>query len=614
MLDKKTALKQYFGHSAFRDGQEEVIDAIMQGRDVLCIMPTSGGKSICYQVPAMLLDGITVVISPLISLMKDQVNALTQNGISAAYLNSSLSYTQYIKVLENIKLGIYKIVYIAPERLAVSDFAYICRKIKIDLLAIDEAHCVSQWGQDFRPSYLKIADFVDSLGYRPRVAAFTATATAQVKEDVENSLKLNSPFRITTGFDRPNLKFEVKRPKHKFDELLALLRGRTDMSGIIYCSTRKTVDEVGKKLCDLGFSATVYHAGLEDEVRRQNQEDFVYDRKSIMVATNAFGMGIDKSNVSYVIHYNMPKDIESYYQEAGRAGRDGNAADCILLYSPSDVITNQFLIEHSEPNPDLTPEMQELLKARDYDRLKRMTFYSTTNTCLRSFILDYFEEKSSNYCGNCSNCLTQFTEVDITAESKKILTCIKHTRERFGKKLICDILRGSKNEKIVRWGLDSVPTYGDLSSYKEPHVREIIDQLEASEYIRAVGGEYPTLSLTPKAESILLGEGRVAMKLAKPKESAPKKDKKTKRTPPAEAANTTADQRLFADLKALRRTIADEKGVPAFVVFSDAALIDMCKKRPATHEEFLSVSGVGAVKLELYGDRFLQVIARYKDE
>ena len=614
MLDKKTVLKQYFGHSEFRDGQEEVVDAIMRGEDALCIMPTGGGKSICYQVPAMLLEGMTVVISPLISLMKDQVNALTQNGIDAAYLNSSLSYTQYVRVLENIRRGIYKIVYVAPERLAVSDFASVCRGIKIDLLAVDEAHCVSQWGQDFRPSYLKIADFVNTLGCRPRVAAFTATATAQVKKDIEYSLKLKSPFRITTGFDRPNLKFEVLRPKHKFDELLSLLRARADKSGIIYCSTRKTVDEVGKKLCEAGFSATVYHAGLDDDVRRQNQEDFVYDRRSIIVATNAFGMGIDKSNVSYVIHYNMPMDIESYYQEAGRAGRDGNAADCILLYSKGDVMTNQYLIEHSEPNPDLTPDMQELIKERDYERLKMMTFYSTASTCLRSFILNYFGERSSGYCGNCSSCLTQFTEVDITADARKILACISQTGERFGKKLICDIIRGSNRRKIVRWGLDTVPAYGELASHKEPHLRAILDHLEYEGYITSNAGKYPTLSLTPKAEPVLSGEATVAMKIAKPKAPDVRGSKKSTMTSSAETATaaTTPDQRLFAELKALRRTIADEEKVPAYIVFTDAALLDMCKKHPTTREGFLAVSGVGKVKLDLFGDRFLELLIAHK--
>lgn len=604
MLDKKTVLKQYFGHSSFRFGQEMVVDAILQRRDALCVMPTGAGKSICYQIPALIFDGATLVVSPLISLMKDQVNSLTQNGIHAAYLNSSLTPIQHIKVISNIKNGIYKIIYVAPERLAVPDFLDACRSIKVDLIAVDEAHCISHWGQDFRPSYLKIAEFVNALDYRPVIAAFTATATAEVKDDIEYSLKLKSPFRMTTGFDRPNLKFEVLRPKKKFEQLLEILNNHTNDSGIIYCATRKTVEELGEKLNDMGFSVTIYHAGLEDDVRKKNQEDFVYDRKSIMVATNAFGMGIDKSNVAYVIHYNMPKDIESYYQEAGRAGRDGTSSECILLYNSGDVHTNQFLIEHSEPNPDLTIEQQDLLRDRDYGRLKRMTFYSTTNTCLRNFILDYFGEKSSNYCGNCSNCLTQFEEVDITIEAQKILSCIKRTGERFGKKMICDILRGSKNEKILRSGLDTQTTYGLMKEYKESQVQDIIEFLEFEGYIQSVGNEYPTLAITNKANAVLFCNETIVMKQAKPKVSSKKKAQKEKTT-------EIVDRSLFAELKALRRELADENNVPAYIVFSDATLIDMCKKLPTTTEELLEVSGVGKVKLELYGDRFLQILKSY---
>ena len=604
MLDKKTVLKQYFGHSSFRFGQEMVVDAILQRRDALCVMPTGAGKSVCYQVPALIFDGITLVISPLISLMKDQVNSLTQNGIRAAYLNSSLTPAQYTKVISNIKNGIYKIIYVAPERLAVPDFLDACRSLKVDLVAVDEAHCISHWGQDFRPSYLKIDEFVNALGYRPVIAAFTATATAEVKDDIEYSLKLKSPFRMTTGFNRPNLKFEVLRPKKKFEQLLKILNNHTNDSGIIYCATRKTVEELGDKLNDNGFSVTTYHAGLEDDVRKKNQEDFVYDRKNIMIATNAFGMGIDKSNVAYVIHYNMPKDIESYYQEAGRAGRDGTNAECILIYNSGDVHTNQFLIEHSEPNPDLTIEQQDLLRDRDYDRLKRMTFYSTTNTCLRNFILDYFGEKSSNYCGNCSNCLTQFEEVDITTEAQKILSCIKRTGERFGKKMICDILRGSKSEKILRSGLDAQTTYGLMKEYKESQVQDIIEFLEFEGYIQSVGNEFPTLAITNKANTVLFNNETIVMKQAKPKVSAEKKSKKEKTT-------ESIDRSLFAELKALRRELADENNVPAYIVFSDATLIDMCKKLPTTTEELLEVSGVGKVKLELYGDRFLKILKSY---
>lgn len=604
MSDKKTVLKQYFGHTSFRPGQEQVVDAILQRRDALCVMPTGAGKSVCYQVPALLFDGITLVISPLISLMKDQVNALTQNGIRAAYLNSSLTTAQYFQVIERMRMGAYKIVYVAPERLAVTEFTDVCRDVRVDLLAVDEAHCVSQWGQDFRPSYLKIAEFIGSLGYRPTVAAFTATATAEVKDDVERALRLRDPFRITTGFDRPNLKFEVIRTKKKSETLLSLLKKRKKDAGIVYCSTRKAVEEVGERLCEAGFSATVYHAGLSDETRKRNQEDFVYDRKSVMVATNAFGMGIDKSNVSYVIHYNMPKDVESYYQEAGRAGRDGSRADCILLYSPADVHTNQFLIERAEPNPELTPEEWELLKARDYERLKQMTFYSTCNTCLRSFILNYFGEKSANYCGNCSNCLTQFREVDITVEAQKILSCIKRTGERFGKKMICDILRGSKNEKLLRLGLDSQTTYGLMKEYREPQVREMIDYLEFEGYIASDGGEYPTLSVAPKARAILFGQETLSMKQAKPKEIDVEKIKKEK-------IEEAVDADLLEGLKTLRRELAEAKNVPPYVVFSNATLMDMCKRLPVTDEEFLEVSGVGKVKLALYGKPFLQLLRLY---
>ncbi len=606
MRDKKTVLKQYFGHSSFRPGQEGVVDAILQKRDALCVMPTGAGKSVCYQVPALMFSGTTLVISPLISLMKDQVRSLTQNGIRGAYLNSSLTPLQHTKVLANIKNSAYKIIYVAPERLEVPDFLNACRSIKIDLIAVDEAHCISQWGQDFRPSYLKIAEFVSALGYRPVISAFTATATAKVKEDIEKSLKLKAPFRITTGFDRPNLKFEVLRPKKKFEQLIEILKGHADDSGIIYCSTRKTVEDVGNKLSQLGLPATIYHAGLGDEVRKNNQDDFVYDRKTIMVATNAFGMGIDKSNVSYVIHYNMPKDVESYYQEAGRAGRDGANAECILLYSKADVGTNQFLIENSLPNPDLTDEQRRLLKERDYERLKQMTFYSTMNTCLRGFILNYFGEKAMKHCGNCSTCLTEFEDVDITVNVQKILSCIKRTGERFSKKIICDVLIGKKSKKLLRLGLDSQTTYGIMKEYKPPRVKEIIDFLEFEGYIKPVESGSQSLMATAKANPVLFRNEKVTMKVAKQKATPTKKAE-------SKTAEETIDITLLARLKALRRELADEKNVPAYIVFSDATLIDMCKKLPTTNDELLAVSGVGKVKLRQYGDRFLQVIKRSKD-
>lgn len=608
-MDKKTVLEQYFGHSEFREGQQQIIDAVLSGRDVLCVMPTGAGKSICYQVPALMFEGITVVISPLISLMKDQVNALTENGISAAFLNSSLTVSQYNKALSNMRQGRYKIVYVAPERLLNSEFIDVCKHIKVDLLAVDEAHCISQWGQDFRPGYLKIADFVNLLGYRPVIAAFTATATAEVKDDIEYSLRLQHPYRVTTGFDRPNLKFSVIRVRRKFDLLLDFLKKHKEESGIVYCSTRPAVEELGQRLGKEGYSVATYHAGLEDGVRRQNQEDFVYDRKSIMIATNAFGMGIDKSNVSFVIHYNMPKDLESYYQEAGRAGRDGSAAECILFYSPQDLRTQQYLIEQSTPNPELTEKEREVLKERDYDRLKLMTFYATANTCLRSYILNYFEEKSPPYCGNCSNCLTSFTEVDITVDAQKIFSCIKRTGERYGKKMICDILRGSKSQKLLRQGLESQTTYGLLSAYKDMEVKAILDFLEFEEYIVSIGSPYPVLALTEKARPILFEGERITMKKAVPKE---KKVKKAGKGREKEVLSSTVDRKLFAMLKALRRKIADEKNLPAYIVFSDATLLDMCQKHPTTMHEMLNVSGVGRVKLEMYGEAFLWILKTHR--
>ena len=405
MSDKLSVLKDYFGHDSFRDGQEQIVDALLDGRDALCIMPTGAGKSMCYQIPALLFDGVTIVVSPLISLMKDQVGSLVQSGVPAAYINSSLSYPQFLRVLSNTEHGKYKIIYVAPERLLTDGFLDTCKKIKISMVAVDEAHCVSQWGQDFRPSYLKIVSFIKSLENRPIVGAFTATATNDVKEDIKKILRLENPFEITTGFDRPNLFFGVIKSSSKDEKLIDLIRERGDRSGIVYCATRKNVESVCELLCDNGFSATRYHAGLDEYERRKNQEDFVFDRKNIMVATNAFGMGIDKSNVTYVIHYNMPKNIESYYQEAGRAGRDGGEADCILLYSPKDVRLNRFMIENSEGNDELTIEENEQIRERDFERLKHMTFYSTTNDCLRGFILRYFGGDKKAYCGKCSNCL-----------------------------------------------------------------------------------------------------------------------------------------------------------------------------------------------------------------
>ncbi len=601
MSDKLSVLKDYFGHDSFRDGQEQIVDALLDGRDALCIMPTGAGKSMCYQIPALLFDGVTIVVSPLISLMKDQVGSLVQSGVPAAYINSSLSYPQFLRVLSNTEHGKYKIIYVAPERLLTDGFLDTCKKIKISMVAVDEAHCVSQWGQDFRPSYLKIVSFIKSLENRPIVGAFTATATNDVKEDIKKILRLENPFEITTGFDRPNLFFGVIKSSSKDEKLIDLIRERGDRSGIVYCATRKNVESVCELLCDNGFSATRYHAGLDEYERRKNQEDFVFDRKNIMVATNAFGMGIDKSNVTYVIHYNMPKNIESYYQEAGRAGRDGGEADCILLYSPKDVRLNRFMIENSEGNDELTIEENEQIRERDFERLKHMTFYSTTNDCLRGFILRYFGGDKKAYCGKCSNCLSVHKLVDVTIDAQKIMSCIARTGQRYGKTVICDVLKGSKSEKILKAELNNQSTYGIMKEVTARHIFGTIDFLAEKEYISA-DNETEALKLLPKSRYVLFGRERLVMKKVENSEKVVKTHR------PEVPVN--AD--LLDALKALRKSIASKKSVPAYVIFSDATLIDMCKKCPETSDEMLEVSGVGRTKLEKFGKEFLEVIAKFR--
>lgn len=601
MSDKLSVLKDYFGHDSFRDGQEQIVDALLDGRDALCIMPTGAGKSMCYQIPALLFDGVTIVVSPLISLMKDQVGSLVQSGVPAAYINSSLSYPQFLRVLSNTEHGKYKIIYVAPERLLTDGFLDTCKKIKISMVAVDEAHCVSQWGQDFRPSYLKIISFIKSLDNRPIVGAFTATATNDVKEDIKKILRLENPFEITTGFDRPNLFFGVIKSSSKDEKLIDLIRERGDRSGIVYCATRKNVESVCELLCDNGFSATRYHAGLDEYERRKNQEDFVFDRKNIMVATNAFGMGIDKSNVTYVIHYNMPKNIESYYQEAGRAGRDGGEADCILLYSPKDVRLNRFMIENSEGNDELTIEENEQIRERDFERLKHMTFYSTTNDCLRGFILRYFGGDKKAYCGKCSNCLSVHKLVDVTIDAQKIMSCIARTGQRYGKTVICDVLKGSKSEKILKAELNSQSTYGIMKEVTARHIFGTIDFLAEKEYISA-DNETEVLKLLPKSRDVLFGRERLVMKKVENSEKVVKTHR------PEVPVNSD----LLDALKALRKSIASKKSVPAYVIFSDATLIDMCKKCPETPDEMLEISGVGRTKLEKFGKEFLEVIAKFR--
>ena len=608
-MTKLEVLKQYFGHSAFRDGQEQVIDAILGGRDVLCVMPTGAGKSLCYQVPALMSPGVTLVISPLISLMKDQVESLTQSGAPAAFVNSTLTAAQYGQVLWGIRNGVYKLIYVAPERLTAPDFLDVCQTLEISNLIVDEAHCVSQWGQNFRPSYLKIAEFAKGLPRRPTVGAFTATATGRVKADMEALLELHNPLCITTGFDRPNLYFGVEKPKSKQERLLELIRSHAGRSGIIYAATRKNVEELCEVLRQNGISATRYHAGLPDAERRENQDDFIYGRVDVIVATNAFGMGIDKSDVSYVIHYNMPKDIESYYQEAGRAGRDGERAECILLYSPQDVMTNRFLIARSEDNPELTEEERETLRARDLERLKQMTFYCTTGECLRRSILRYFGETCAPACGNCSNCLADSETVDVTVDAQKILSCIIRTGQRFGKKMICDVLRGSKNERLLSFGLQDQSTYGLLSAMSERDLRERMDLLEERGYVVTEGSDYPVLRATPKSRPLLHGDETLQMRVVRQKPQ--EKSEKAKKPVRGSAVAGDGDPALFEELRQLRFQIAKEQKVPAYIVFSDAALRDMSVRRPTDLAEFLEINGVGQTKAERYGAVFTECIRRY---
>ena len=621
---KLQVLKQVFGYDSFREGQETLVDAILSGRDALGIMPTGSGKSICYQLPALLMEGTAIVISPLISLMKDQVGALLQSGVRAAYLNSSLTPAQHQAALRAARAGSYRILYVAPERLETPSFKAYAEKASISMVCIDEAHCVSQWGQDFRPSYLAIRPFIESLPRRPVACAFTATATPQVRADIVELLGLHEPQTVFTGFDRQNLYFEVRQARDKLQELYRLLEERPGESGIVYCSTRKNADTVCEALCSRGYPATAYHAGLTDRQRRENQELFVRDQRSIMVATNAFGMGIDKSNVSFVIHYNMPLNLENYYQEAGRAGRDGRPASCILLYSGQDVITNQFLIAHGAQNEGLEEETRLALQQRDRERLRAMTFYCHSRECLRGYILRYFGENPPPYCGNCKNCLQHYEQRDVTITAQKILSLVKRSGERYGVKLIADTLRGSSNERVRRLGLDRQTTYGLLSGLSETQLREIIQFLIMEGFLQVSEGDYPVLRLGPRAREVLFGGLTLTMKCIRDEPrtdprpaGASRPQERAARSRSARAALAAQDcpePELFGRLRALRKTIADSQGVPAYVVFNDASLQEMCARLPQSPYELLQVPGVGHAKLERYGEPFLHEIQAYVQE
>ncbi|NFH89804.1 DNA helicase RecQ [Clostridium botulinum] len=581
-------LEKYYGYKSFRKGQENIISNIIDGNDVLAIMPTGGGKSICYQVPALIFEGLTIVISPLISLMKDQVDALKDMGINGEFINSSISSAEENRVIDNIRNGQCKILYVAPERLESLNFLNVISECSVSQIAIDEAHCISQWGHDFRTSYTKVSGFIKLLKTRPIITAFTATASEEVREDIIRLLNLNKPKIFITGFDRENLLINVIKSGDKKSYLHNYINNNKESSGVIYAATRKEVDKIHEELSHNGFSITKYHAGLSENDRKQNQEDFIYDRSNIMVATNAFGMGIDKPNIRFVVHYNMPKNIEGYYQEIGRAGRDGEKSECILLFSPQDVQIQKYLIEQSIENIDR--------KNNQYKKLNEMTDFVYSNECYRKYILDYFGEVYDHNCNNCSNCLNEGELVDKTIDAQKVLSCIYRMKNKFGSGMLVDVLRGSKNKKVIQFNFNELSTYGIMKDYSNDELKNFINTLISHRYISVVNGTYPVLGLNQRSMSVLKSEEKVVFKEFKIEKKA------------------REDNELYSILKEIRKEISVENGVPPYVIFGDATLKEMTVKYPVNKEQMLNISGVGEIKYKKYGEIFENEIKKFVKE
>ncbi|WP_240375844.1 DNA helicase RecQ [Bacillus piscicola] len=587
MLEKARGyLHEYFGYDHFRPGQEQIIEKVLHGERVLGVMPTGGGKSLCYQIPSLLLEGLTVVISPLISLMKDQVDEVRAAGISATYINSSLSNEEVKERIYTLQRGEYRLLYLAPERLENQQFLYEMKQISISLVAIDEAHCFSQWGHDFRPSYRNIPRFLDFAGRDASVLALTATATPQVAMDICNALSVSNNNRVHTGFKRDNLTFSVIKGQERDAYIIDYIKKHSGHSGIVYATTRKEVERLQLKLEKEGIQAEKYHGGMGAEERAAGQERFVYDEVPVMVATTAFGMGINKSNVRYVLHAQMPRNIESYYQEAGRAGRDGAESDCTLLFSPRDIHTHQFLIEQSH--------LDEQRKDMEYQKLRQMVNYCHTEDCLQNYILEYFGDEQKTPCGMCLHCTDKRALTDVTTEAQMVLSCVKRMRERYGKTIVAQVLTGSANQKIKQLTLHTLPTYGLMKKKSQSEVSEFIDFLIAHDYLRLSDGGYPVLHLTQRAAEVLRNETKVH-----------KKETITAKT-------VSKEHPLFEELRELRMKLAKENGIAPYMVFSDQTLLELCTHQPVDERELLQVKGIGSQKSEAYGEAFLEIIQRFK--